>query len=158
MTDSNSPRRRRTWRIVGAAAAALAVVGVALASAHVGMMRHGFGADAMQIHLDHVQAMLSRAGASDAQKAQIDTIYKAATADLQSAHEQHFAALKEIHEALLAPTVDRARIEELRAAEIKALDAQSKRLLTALDDAAEVLTPEQRATLKTEIEAHHAGG
>jgi protein CpxP len=156
MTDSNPSRTRRGLKIVVFAAAAFAVVGAALASAHAGMWHHGPSAEAMEMHLDHVQAMLTKISASDAQKTQIDGIFKGAMTDLQAAHEQHFSGLKQMHELLLAPTVDRARIEELRVAQIRSFDQESQRLLTALDDAADVLTPEQRAALKTEIDAHHS--
>jgi periplasmic protein CpxP/Spy len=158
MTDPNTPRKRRGLKIAAFAIAAVAVVGGALASAHGGMWRHGSGAEAMEMHLDHVQSMLTKIGASDAQKTQIEGIFKGAMTEMQGAHEQHFAALKQIHEALLAPTVDRARVEELRAGQIRALDQESQRLMTALDDAADILTPEQRASLAREIDAHHHGG
>jgi protein CpxP len=158
MTDSNPSRKRRGLKIGAAVVAAFAIVGVALASAHTGMWHHGPGAEAMEMHLEHVQAMLTKVGASDAQKTQIDGIFKAAMTDMQAAHEQHFGALKQVHELLLAPTVDRAKIEEVRAQQIRAIDTESQRLITALDDAADVLTPEQRASLKSEIEAHHARG
>jgi protein CpxP len=156
MTDTKPIRSRRGLKIATALVATFVVVGAALASAHGGMWRHGPGADAMEMHLEHVQAMLGKVGASDAQKTQIDGIFKAAMADLQSAHEQHFSGLKQIHELLLAPTVDRSRIEQVRTEQIRSFDVESQRLLTALDDAADVLTPEQRAALKSEIDAHHS--
>ena len=58
---------------------------------------------------------------------------------------------------MTAPSIDRARLESLRAEQIKSLDEASKRLVTAISDAAEVLTPEQRAALAKQIEEHHRG-
>jgi Spy/CpxP family protein refolding chaperone len=58
---------------------------------------------------------------------------------------------------LTAPAIDRAKMEDLRAAQIKSFDESSKRLVTAIADAAEVLSPDQRAALAEEIRKHHGG-
>jgi Spy/CpxP family protein refolding chaperone len=50
-------------------------------------------------------------------------------------------------ELLAKPNVDRAALEAIRAQEIQAADAMSKRFVQSLADVAEVLTPEQRAQL-----------
>ena len=47
-------------------------------------------------------------------------------------------------ELLAAPTVDRTALEQLRVAQIQSADARRRRVLQAMADAAEVLTPEQR--------------
>jgi Spy/CpxP family protein refolding chaperone len=109
----------------------------------------------MEMHLDHIQAMLGRVGASDVQKAQINETLKNAFNDMKGMHERHSQALEQFHQLLLAPSVDRARIESLRAEQIKAMDEASKRLVGAIDDAAEILTSEQRAALAEEIRKHH---
>ncbi len=44
----------------------------------------------------------------------------------------------------MAPAIDRVALEQLRVEQIARMDKVSKRLLTAVEDAAEVLTPEQR--------------
>jgi Spy/CpxP family protein refolding chaperone len=49
--------------------------------------------------------------------------------------------------ALAAPTIDRAKIEAMRAEHMKDMDAMSKRMTQAMTDAAEVLNPEQRQKL-----------
>lgn len=54
---------------------------------------------------------------------------------------------KEGIEILSANTVDRARLEELRTEQFAKFDEISKRLTTALADAAEVLEPDQRQEL-----------
>lgn len=132
-------------------AACIVLAGGSLALAHGmgGGWRHG-GMDASEMteHLQvHVQHVLEQVDATDAQKAQIKDIVAAATKDLEALHEQHGGAHKELHEIFTAPVIDRARLESVRAEHMAALDAASKRCATALADAAEVLTPEQRKTL-----------
>jgi len=61
------------------------------------------------------------------------------------------------HELLLAPNVDRAQIEALRAEQVKSLDDASKRLVTSIEDAVEVLTPEQRTAFMQAVREHHHG-
>ena len=73
-----------------------------------------------------------------------------------AAHEHH-AALGQFHEVMLAPAIDRTRLESLRAGQIRSLDDASKGLVTAFGDAAEVLSPEQRAAFAQEIRKHHGG-
>ena len=146
MTVSN-PKRRRV-DLVAIAASLVAIAGGALAFAHSGGGHHGpMAGRGTEDHLEHMQAMLTKIGASDAQKAQIEGILKPAFDEMKAAHEAHSAAFKQFHEAITAPSIDRARLESLRAGQMKSLDEASKRLVTAISDAAEVLSPEQRAAL-----------
>ena len=160
MTEPVSrPKNRRLFGIVALSAALVAVAGTALVFAHQGRDHHGgpMAEHSAEMHLEHMQAMLTKIGASDAQKAQIEAILKPAFAEMKSAHESHSAAFKQFHAEIAAPTLDRGRIEALRAAQSKSLDEASKRLVTAISDAAEVLTPEQRKALAEEIANHHRG-
>jgi Spy/CpxP family protein refolding chaperone len=156
MSPSNSKRRIKMVAIVAALAA---ILGGALAFAHSGGGQHGpmMAGRSTDDHLEHVQMMLTKIGASDAQKTQIEAILKPALDDMKATHEAHFAAFKQFHEAISAPSIDRAQLETLRAAQVKLLDDASKRLVIAISDAAEVLSPDQRAALAQEIEKHHRG-
>jgi Spy/CpxP family protein refolding chaperone len=155
MTLSN-PNRRLKFAAI--AAGLVAIVGSALAFAHSGGGHHGeMGNRSPEHHLEHMQALLTKVGASDAQKAQIEAILKPALNDMKATHEAHFAAFKQFHEAISAPSIDRARLESIRAEQVKSLDEASKRLVTAISDAAEVLSPDQRAALAQEIAKHHGG-
>jgi len=156
MTVSNPKRRRLT--VVAIAASLLAIVGGTLAYAHSGGGHHGpMSGRSAEDHLEHMQAMLTRIGASDAQKAQIEGLLKPAFEEMKAAHDAHSAAFGQFHEAITAPSIDRAKIESLRAGQVKSLDEASKRLVTAITDAAEILSPEQRAALAEQVRKHHGG-
>jgi Spy/CpxP family protein refolding chaperone len=156
MTVSNPKRRRLA--VAAIAASLLALVGGTLAYAHSGGEHHGLmSGRGAEDHLEHMQAMLTKIGASDAQKSQIEGLLKPAFEEMKAAHEAHSAAFEQFHEAITAPSIDRAKIEALRAEQLKSLDEASKRMVTAITDAAEVLSPDQRAALAAEVRKHHGG-
>jgi periplasmic protein CpxP/Spy len=156
MTVSNPKRRRLA--VIAIAASLLAIAGGTLAYAHSGGGHHGpMSGRSAEDHLEHMQAMLTKIGASDAQKSQIEGLLKPAFEEMKAAHEAHSAAFAQFHEAITAPSIDRARIEALRAGQLKSLDEASRRLVTAITDAAEVLSPDQRAALAEQIRSHHGG-
>ncbi len=67
-------------------------------------------------------------------------------------HDRMRATGKEIHDLLLADTIDRAALETLRAERLADAEQISKNLVSALADVAEVLSPEQRKVLNERIE------
>jgi len=156
MTELLSNPKRRVG-FIAIVASVVAIAGGALAYAHSGGGHHGPMSGNSQKHLEHMQAMLTKVGASDAQKKQIESILKPAFDDMKAARDSHSTAFRQFHEVITAPSIDRARLESLRADQIKSLDEASKRLVTAISDAAEVLSPEQRAALAKQIEDHHRG-
>jgi len=94
-----------------------------------------------------VKHMAVEVDATPEQTAKLTEIAKAAAKDLQPLREKSRNARREGMKLLAAPTIDRAAIERLRAEQIQAADAASKRLTQALADTAEVLTPAQRQKL-----------
>jgi Spy/CpxP family protein refolding chaperone len=94
-----------------------------------------------------VDWILGRVDAGEEQRDQVKTIFSTSLIDLAPLMVEH----KENREAFATefgkPTLDRNAIEELRKAEIELADQASSRLITAMADAAEVLTPEQRTEL-----------
>jgi Spy/CpxP family protein refolding chaperone len=97
-------------------------------------------------------------GANAEQQEKLGTIAKAALKDLLPVREKMLTARKQARELLTADKVDRAALEKLRADQIATHEAASKRLVQALADAAEVLTPEQRKKLDTMLPTAGRGG
>jgi periplasmic protein CpxP/Spy len=100
--------------------------------------------------------LLELANATDAQRSQIEAIYKAARQDLSGQRE----AGRKLHEQMVAlyaaPNIDAAAIESLRSQMAAQHEAASKRLTQASIEAARVLTPEQRAKVAEALKKRHA--
>lgn len=146
-----APRTGRRWLIAAALALAAATSGASFADAGPGLLHHRSHAGhmamdpaAMDAHIDQVVAQFTE-GASPDQKARVAAIAKAAVADLRPAHAQLREAHARAHALLMAPVIDRDALEQLRAAQMQQMDGISRRILAAVEDAADVLTPEQRA-------------
>ncbi len=150
-----SPRRRRGrwWLGLGLAAMLGAAVGAALTfgfGAHGGWHRGVWSArvdlETVNERIDRgVRYALDRIDATAVQKRNVAAILRQAATDLWPMREQHRAARREMRDILAAPAIDRAKLEALRAAQMQLGEAATKRLTQALADAAEALTPEQRA-------------
>jgi len=110
---------------------------------------------AMAAHLDKMIAAMVP-DATPEQKARLLAIAKSVHADFGAAHAQFGQAHKRIHDILLQPVVDRTALEALRVEQMHQMDVVSKRVVTALADAAEVMTPEQRVRFgeKMQMQMH----
>jgi len=91
--------------------------------------------------------MLSRLDATPEQKTRIKAIVQDAIKDLGQAREEHLKNRQAFVDALKQPSVDRAALKQIREAELKVADSASDRMINAIADAADVLTPEQRGKL-----------
>jgi len=168
-SSTEAPRRAagRGWLRRTALAAALVASGAALpvlvASAQgTGMGMHhmmhgGMGGGEMQAMAGHVTKMLDAVGASEDQKTKIGAILHAGFEPMAKMHEDMGNTHKALHQILAAPTVDRAALEQLRAAEVAKIDGASRAATGAMADAAEVLRPDQRAKLVA-LAAEHGEG
>ena len=141
--------RRRFFRLAGLGTAAAGLGTLAFgALAHGRRGRGPLDPAEMEERLDR---MLERAfehiDATPEQKAKIAPMVKQAAAELRPLRQKVRDARREGLKLFSADTVDRGAIERLRAEQIQATDAASKRFTQALTDVAEVLTPEQRKTL-----------
>ena len=91
--------------------------------------------------------MLNKVQATDAQRDQVKAILAQALQDLAPLRDQHRQHREAFLAAMTQPSVDRAALDELRRAELQLAETASDRIVTALADAADVLTPEQRGEL-----------
>ena len=137
---------------VAALAASLALGGVAAqAQPGHGPGPMGGGGPAMMAaggmfggHMDH---LLDAVSATDAQRSQIDAIFKAAKQDLSGQRDTGMKLHQQMATLYAATNIDAAAIEAVRV-QLSALhEAASKRMSQASIDAARVLTPEQRAKI-----------
>lgn len=105
----------------------------------------------MQARMDRI---LTDAGASDAQKAQVKAIWANLGPQLKAARQQHMQIRQQIGQALAAPTIDGNAIEKLRQQSLQAIDKSSQLLTQGMVQTAQVLTPDQRQKVLTELHRH----
>ncbi len=79
--------------------------------------------------------------ATQEQPEKITALVTAAAKALKPVHDRMRATGKEIHQLLLADTIDRTALEKLRAERLADAERISKNLVGALADVAEVLSP-----------------
>ena len=152
-TDANGaaaavPRARRRWTIAVALSVAAGAICTSFASgapALHGRQGHmAMSPAAMQAHVDKMVEQCA-AGASKDQQARLAAIANAAVIELRPVHEQFREGHVRAHALLMAPTLERSALEQLRAAQMERMDVMSRRVLAAVEDGADLLTPEQRA-------------
>jgi periplasmic protein CpxP/Spy len=104
-----------------------------------------------------VEHMLTVAGATPEQKAKIHQILKTAHEQAAPQRQKLAETHRELGRLLTAPKIDRAAIERVRAQHVAASDQNGRIMVKAFADAAEVLSPEQRAKIAGAMaERHHA--
>ncbi|MEE9375548.1 MAG: Spy/CpxP family protein refolding chaperone [Rhizobiaceae bacterium] len=86
------------------------------------------------------------------QEAKITTLLTALAKDMKPIRGTFITAGKEMRSLLLAPTIDRAALEKIRAERLDVADRASKELVSALADVADVLTLKQRKILEQRME------
>jgi Spy/CpxP family protein refolding chaperone len=91
-----------------------------------------------------VDRALSGTDATAEQKKKVADIVGLAFKDLQPLRDKRVANRKAMQEALQAPTIDAAKVEAIRAEQMKISDESSKRFTKALTDAGNVLSAQQR--------------
>ena len=151
-------KRRPRWILMTIAGALVLVVGGMTWSA-VAYSKRSWDGERFERFVEwKVEDMLDEVDASDDQRERVRAIATAALADMGEFRDFRRAGREALVEALTQETVDREALEALRQSKLEIADRASQRLLTALADAAEVLTPAQRAELAEELESrdwHH---
>ena len=99
--------------------------------------------------------LLRRVEASEEQRQQVQSLVQQAVTDLAPMAEAHRQNRQAWHAALTQPTVDRQALEALRQAEVQLVDRASSRLVSAIVEVAQVLTPGQRTTLLERVARLH---
>jgi protein CpxP len=139
------------------AAAAMQDAAAEHMDAHAGMGPMGMDHAGLHAMIQaHLARMLAAAQASPEQKARIHEILMGAMHQIGPLHQKLAASHQDLHRILTASTVDRSALEQLRAQDMADADQASRVLVQALADAAEVLTPTQRAKLAAAAEHHPA--
>jgi Spy/CpxP family protein refolding chaperone len=155
-----NPRRARWGRT--AILGATLVAGVAVGAGGLAAAVAGQGGWHGGPPLGRIQAMVERAfdsvGATSDQEARAHDLVAATFKDLEPLRGRREALRNEVLSLLKAPTIDRAAAEKLRAQHVAELDTASKRLVSALADLADILTPEQRSKLADNAREWHERG
>ncbi|MFQ5416037.1 MAG: Spy/CpxP family protein refolding chaperone [Myxococcota bacterium] len=160
ITDPNRPRetnlRVRRYSLALAALLIAAALAVAAAAGARGMWR-GHHADP-EVVRDHaafmVGRMLSRVDATPEQVEQVRSIVDGAIGDLFELRGAGDEMRRDFAAALTAEEIDRSALETLRQQKLETVDAASKRIVTALVDISEVLTPAQREAVALHLAEH----
>lgn len=110
----------------------------------------------IEFHADRtVRHLAVEIDASPQQQDKLRAIVDDAVKDLLPVRERLMAARATARDLLTREMVDRGAIEKFRTDMLATHDAVSKRLVQAVADAAEVLTPEQRRKIADLAAAHH---
>jgi protein CpxP len=155
-THKSGGCHRRGRLLVGIlAVAALATAGLAWAGTHAASSwagcdgaGGGFGHRFARLHAEFaVDRALKGAQATPEQRERVEAIVERAFADHAKFRDEHRGLHEEALAILGAPTVDRARLETLRAKHVAIAEEGSRQVTAAIADIADVLTPDQRQKL-----------
>jgi periplasmic protein CpxP/Spy len=112
----------------------------------------------VEAHADRaVRHLAIEIDATAEQQDKLRAIVRDAVKDLLPMREKIMSARATTRDLLTQQTVDRAAIEKFRTDMLATHDTVSKRLVQAVADAAEVLTPEQRRNISDMIAARRGG-
>lgn len=112
----------------------------------------GFGSHRMERGVDRVMWFID---ASSEQRSKIKGVIERTADDLLALREKHVASHRQISAVLGAATIDRAKLDALRTEQMALADTASKKITDAVAEAAEVLTPTQRADLARWFDRWH---
>ena len=84
-----------------------------------------------------VEYTLSRIDATEEQRTQVKSVVQGAIEDMLQLREEHRTNRKAMIDALIEPSVDRSELDRIRGAEMALMERGSRRIVTALADAAD---------------------
>jgi protein CpxP len=149
-------RRAAVATLIGGLAVGMSATAFAHGPGGWGGGRGSAGAADPQTMQHRAESMAKRwlrgVDATEAQQKKVAEIMTATMTELRPLREQQRAARKQVVEILSQPQIDRAALEAARAQGIRLAEDFSRRITQSLADAAEVLTPEQRAKLAERFE------
>jgi Spy/CpxP family protein refolding chaperone len=124
---------------------------------HWGGGGHAMSPEAAKEHLQIATKWALRdIDASAEQQDRVNVIVAGTVDDLFRLKESHQQNKTAFHAALAGPAIDRAALEEIRKSEMGLADEASRRLVQALADVSDVLTPAQRQALAERMHHRHA--
>ena len=159
--QSHPSRRGRGWIfavLIGAATVFGFAAGKVQSSpwGHWAGHHHAFDAEEIGFIVQHrVDRALSKVDATPEQRDKINAIAKAAVNDVMAVRKDPTSRREKLLAIMTADTIDRSALEALRTEQIDRVNAASKRILQALEDAGDVLKPEQRRLLAERWEQWH---
>lgn len=145
-------KSRRVSLIVAGTLAIMALGGLGVATAMSDGGPGRFVSEAAMRHGGHfaghgLDRALAEVDATAEQEDRIHAIIDDARSELRPLMREFRDARESVIDILKADTIDRDAVETLRAERVAAIDEASKKLTAAVLEAADVLTPEQRAEL-----------
>ena len=157
MTNMQTSTRGKGRALLLAGLSAVALLGAAAGITQASAHPHGDGWSTERMG-HRADDMLKRVDATPDQLTKVHAIIAATVKDVAPIRATLQAMHDKMRVLLAAPKIDTAAIEALRAQRIAAEDQISRRTTTAIEDAANVLTPDQRvklAAIDTERAARH---
>ncbi len=116
---------------------------------------HGWGRGGPGFGEGRIERMLDGVDATADQEKKVWAAIDGARGEIRPIMRDFRDTRGQLVTLLSAPTIDRAAVEKLRAERVAAIDQASQKLTTAMVDAAEALTPEQRAKLAEQFKQRH---
>jgi Spy/CpxP family protein refolding chaperone len=99
--------------------------------------------------------VLSRVNADESQRQKAKAIVRDTINELFPLKLEHQVSRQAFVDSLSQPSIDRAALEQIRQSEMQRANTASTRLVQAIADIADVLTPEQRIQLIELARFHH---
>lgn len=155
---ASTPSQAADKAPAGTAAAAPASAPARMAPGMHPGMRGGMGEGAFMGMMPfgrHIDRLLDDVKASDAQRQQIKQITDKARSDVMALHEQGKGLHERAAALWTAPKIDPAEAEKVRQQMLAQHDQVSKRMMQAMLDVGNVLTPEQRAKAAQLMKERH---